>query len=217
MKSSMSGRRSYIEAYAAHTDQRVLDDPHEAVGGMWEAIGALQFNFLLAKGLLPTHSMLDLGCGTLRGGRHFIRYLDAGNYTGYDISPVALTYATSLAHDEGISDRKPRLRFNADRDLRFAPFTGETFDFILAQSVFTHLPNNEIVECFQHVGAIMGPSSLFFFTWSDAPDFCRTPPKDFRQPFAFFMEVATANDFRMERCHGFHHPRGQSMAVVSRP
>ena len=40
--------RDFLTAYSAHTDLRVAADPQEAVGGMWEEIGALQVDFLKA-------------------------------------------------------------------------------------------------------------------------------------------------------------------------
>jgi hypothetical protein len=38
------------------------------VGGMWEEIGKLQFDFLVQQGLKPSHCFLDIGCGSFRGG-----------------------------------------------------------------------------------------------------------------------------------------------------
>ena len=72
----------FMPAYRARTDARVLEDPQAAIGGMWEEIGQLQFDYLRNDGLRPDHSMLDIGCGTLRGGRHFIAWLSPGKYTG---------------------------------------------------------------------------------------------------------------------------------------
>jgi hypothetical protein len=54
------------------------------VGGMWDVNGKLQFDFLVQEGLKPEHSFLDVGCGSLRGGLYFIKYLDPGNYLGID-------------------------------------------------------------------------------------------------------------------------------------
>ena len=52
------------------------------VGGvddfLWTRIGELQFDFLRAQGLRPNHVLFDIACGALRGGVHFINYLDAG-------------------------------------------------------------------------------------------------------------------------------------------
>ncbi|MGD0673589.1 MAG: hypothetical protein ABSB13_16080 [Candidatus Binatus sp.] len=38
------------------------------VGGKWDALGQLQFEFMLKMGLKPGHVLLDTGCGALRGG-----------------------------------------------------------------------------------------------------------------------------------------------------
>ena len=56
----------------------------EYVGGLWDEMGQLQFDFLLAQGLMPSDVLLDIGCGSLRGGIHFIRYLEPGNYLGVE-------------------------------------------------------------------------------------------------------------------------------------
>ncbi len=79
---------SYLDAYRLHTDFRVDLGSSGAIGGMWEIIGEVQFEFLVSQGLKPQHRLLDIGCGTLRGGRHFIAYLEAEKYTGIDLSTL---------------------------------------------------------------------------------------------------------------------------------
>ena len=54
------------------------------VGGLWNEVGSLQFEFLLKSGLKKSYCLFDIGCGSLRGGVHFIRYLNKGNYVGID-------------------------------------------------------------------------------------------------------------------------------------
>ena len=138
----------YMEAYRRHTDMRVSVDPQAAVGSMWDEIGKVQFDFMINMGLEPRHQILDLGCGTLRGGRHFIRYLDNNKYTGLDISPKALEAAEKLIVDEELANKAPRLLLNSNQNLRFDEFGEDKFDYILAQSVFTHLFPETIEECF---------------------------------------------------------------------
>ena len=58
----------------------------ESVGGLWDQIGQLQFDFLVANGLRPEHKLLDIGCGSLRGGVKFVRYLQSGHYFGTDLN-----------------------------------------------------------------------------------------------------------------------------------
>jgi hypothetical protein len=67
-------------------DDIVAGNHRGAVGRMWEEIGNLQFEFLTARGPHPHHHLPDVGCGALRGGIHFIRYLVASNYHGVDVN-----------------------------------------------------------------------------------------------------------------------------------
>lgn len=38
------------------------------VGGLWDEIGLLQFEFLKSRGLKPHHVLVDIACGSLRAG-----------------------------------------------------------------------------------------------------------------------------------------------------
>jgi SAM-dependent methyltransferase len=207
--------KDYLDAYSEHTDIRVEQDPHSAVGGLWEEMGQLQFAFLVKHGLRPHHTMLDIGCGTLRGGRHFIRYLNPGNYTGMDISFLAIEYGKELVSEEGLSDKQPRLIVSENKNLKFEEFAGEKFDYLLAQSVFTHLRREHIEECFEHIGAIMKENSAFFFTFSQADRFIQTSRKNFSYPFSFFESLSLRYGFEAEDHSGdYSHPTGQRMVKL---
>lgn len=209
--------QDFLAAYSAHTDQRVAMDPAEAVGGMWEEIGRLQFDFLRAQGLRPSDRLLDLGCGTLRGGRHFIAYLDPGCYTGLDISPAAIAYGEALAAREGLADKRPRLVVGGTDGLRFTEVAGDRFDVVLAQSVFTHLPPELIAEAFAHLDGILAPGGRFYFTYHHADRHTQTGLKDFRYPLAHFQSLATDHGLRLtDLSAAYAHPRGQRMVVVER-
>jgi SAM-dependent methyltransferase len=211
-------RGSYLAAYRRDTDRRVETDPHAAVGGMWDVIGPLQFEYVRDHGLAPGHRMLDIGCGTLRGGRHFIRYLDPGRYTGFDLSPKAIEYARELVETEGLADKTPRLLVSKRPELRFEEFAGETFDVLLAQSVFTHLPEANIEECFAHVGKVMTPTSMFFFTFKEretgTPE--RRGFKEYYQPFSYFEALATRYGFEVAHMADYQHPRRQQMVRMTK-
>ena len=195
---------------------RVLDNPQEAVGGMWEEIGKLQFDFLRSQGLQPAHTLLDIGCGTLRGGRHFIRYLDAGNYTGLDISAEAIESARGLVDREGLADKMPRLLVHAGA-LRFQEFSGEHFDYLLAQSVFTHLPPEYVRECLACVSNVMQEDSVFLFNFSNRESSRPLDRKDFVYPRTFFASIADENSLSLsDHSAAYAHPRGGQMAAVRR-
>jgi SAM-dependent methyltransferase len=202
----------YIDAYREHTNLRVDEDPQRAIGGHWEEMGEVQFSFLKQHGLEPFHKMLDIGCGTLRGGRHFIRFLNPGNYTGVDISPKVIEFARGLIESEQLADRKPNLLLNQTGELKFAEFA-ERFDFLLAQSVFTHLPRKYLEQAFAHVRNVMNPNAVFFFTiWkSDKEE--RTGQKTFRYPLSLVSDIVEKHGFRLEE-FAYSHPTGQSMLAI---
>jgi hypothetical protein len=76
-------RAALIRANRPGVSLRVLGH-RDYVGALWEQVGILQFEFMVSQGLRPQHVLLDVGCGSLRGGVHFIPYLEPGNYLGID-------------------------------------------------------------------------------------------------------------------------------------
>jgi SAM-dependent methyltransferase len=206
----------FLEAYAKHTDLRVSEDPKEAIGGLWEEIGHLQFSFLRDEGLAPSNSMLDIGCGTLRGGRHFIRYLNEGRYTGIEMSEKAIEAAQNLLREESLTGKAPVLVRNPDGNMSFAKLEGVSFDYILAHSVFTHLMKVHIEECLSNIHRVMGRFSRFYFTYFEAGGYEQRAEKDFAYPFAYFEGVAAENGLRIEDLSSrYPHPRNQKMALVT--
>ena len=121
----------------------------DVIGGLWEVLGQLQLNFMICEGLKPHHKLLDIGCGSLRGGVHFIRYLDVGNYAGIDpnIALLDAGYEIELASC-GLKERIPRENLICSSDFD-PPFPNDTFDFALAQSVFTHVTSEHDKEVFR--------------------------------------------------------------------
>jgi len=170
---------------------------------------------MINKNLQPHHKMLDIGCGTLRGGRHFIKYLNTGKYYGIDISPKAITYAKQLVQQEGLLEKSPHLVVSEKKDLKFREFSGETFDYILAQSVFTHLKPEHIKECFENICHIMHENSIFYFTYFKGEEYGQTSLKTFSYPFSFFESLAEQYGFKLQDCSTeYNHPRGQRIVEL---
>ena len=138
----------------------------DSVGGLWDQMGALQFDFLVAQGLTPSDRMLDVGCGSLRGGKHLISCLDLGNYYGLDLDADLLQVGSKLVEEEGLADKHPTLLL--DDAFRFGRF-GQTFTVALAQSVFTHLPFNVIMRCLTEMEEVLAPGGRFFATYFQNP------------------------------------------------
>lgn len=101
----------------------------------YDFMGATQFRLLCSLGLRANHRMLDFGCGSLRAGRLFIAYLDEGKYFG--IEPNKWLVEDGIKHhigEDAIRIKKPRFDHNEEFSIEFE----EKFDFIVAQSIFSH-------------------------------------------------------------------------------
>lgn len=150
------------------TDSEIRSGGHrEFVGGMWEEIGSLQFDFLKKSGLTPLHRLVDIGCGCLRGGVYFVPYLEKSRYYGIDINASLIEAGRKeLFKTAGNFDKQPDLRVTARFDL--AQFAVQ-FDYALAVSVFTHLYANHIGRCLVEVKKVLAPGGKFFATIFLAP------------------------------------------------
>ena len=99
-------------------------------------MGATQFRLLCALGLREHHRLLDFGCGSLRAGRLLIPYLGPERYFG--IEPNAWLVEDGIANQIGpdlVRIKGPRF---SDSDSFDAGVFGTHFDFIVAQSIFSH-------------------------------------------------------------------------------
>ena len=211
------GQLDYLEAYATRTDLIVSIDPELAIGGLWDEMGHRQFKFLKEHGMEPQHKMLDIGCGTLRGGMHCIEYLQSGNYYGMDISRNAISYGRKLVESKGLAGKRPNLALSEEKNLKFEEYKGLEFDFILAQSVFSHLRPEDISECFEHIGNVMARDAKFFFTFHPATSIRQRNEINFEYPRSFFMELAKDCSLKLEDVSdAYNHPREQRMYICSR-
>jgi SAM-dependent methyltransferase len=134
--------------HSAHIEREVAEGRHrEVVGGLWEEVGDLQLRFLIGQGLMPRHRLLDIGCGSLRLGVRAVRYLEPGFYVGTDLNPSLLEagYRREIV-DGGLADRLPRANLVPDDQFAFPGIDGP-FEMAIAQSVFTHLPLNDLLLC----------------------------------------------------------------------
>ena len=135
----------------------------EYVGGLWAELGYLQFDFLYRAGLQPHHYLLDIACGSLRGGVHFIPYLESGHYLGIDKEEELIK--AGVEHELGEEMlRLKQPRFVVSNNFEFDKF-GMQPDFALAQSLFTHLPAYLIERCFRSLRQVVHARSVFYATF----------------------------------------------------
>lgn len=121
----------------------------DTAGTIGELTGLAQLAFLLSQGLKRNHYLLDVGCGPLRAGKHFIMYLDEGHYFGIDPHQPSLNKGIKLfLQPNGLTIKKPNISCNSGQDFRL----DQKFNFAIAHSVFTHLNDKNIEFMLNNVG-----------------------------------------------------------------
>jgi cyclopropane fatty-acyl-phospholipid synthase-like methyltransferase len=103
----------------------------------YDLIAAMTFNLLTTLGLRQHHTLLDIGCGSLRIGRLLIPYLNRGKYFG--IEPAEWLVAEGLEHELGkavVQTKQPTFFFTDSPSAIVE--ANISFDFAVAQSIFSH-------------------------------------------------------------------------------
>lgn len=134
----------------------------------YDLAGAAQFYMLTLFGMRETSTLLDIGCGSLRGGRFSIMYLRPGKYYGIDPEEWAIQDGLQSHFGQEITDRKTP-SFIIDSDFGVARFDRK-FDFMMANSIFTHAPVSMIRQCFANIQAGMVPQTIFLGTFFESLD-----------------------------------------------
>jgi len=192
---------SYVHYYARRMDSIVARNPDWGLG----MDRSFQLDYLRAHGLAPSSTLLDFGCGALAAGVLFIGYLDAGNYFGVDISANALAEGRRRVQRHGLEAKRPTLAHVTST--RFEHFAGREFDFLWAQSVFTHMPPPDIVSALRTLRAHMRPASVFFATFGEARgDSGQRNYKDWYYRAGDFVPWATAAGLEVEQMQDWRHP-----------
>lgn len=170
------------------------------------SMGDYHLKFLVSCGLNPQSKVLDLGFGFGRTTVPLVKYLKPNNYIGSEISKERLRIASEWLCLEGLESRNARLVLALDN--RFDFISTGLLDFVWAQSVFTHLPEKELIDILRslksklsHDGAI-----IFDFTVADKSqngrlsikDFCYTPEKIDEIVHNIGYSIEYLNDWKAE-------------------
>lgn len=131
----------------------------------YDLVAAAQFNLLTFLGLREHHYLLDVGCGSLRGGRLFITYLLPGRYFGIEPQQWLIEEAVRNELGEDIMDIKQPV-FSYDKNFTLSTFNRK-FDFIIACSIFSHASQTQIRRCLSEAKKVMKPTSIFVATFRE--------------------------------------------------
>jgi len=216
--------RTFDYARSLSSEEIAAGHHRRWVGGNWTVLGALQRDFLVGHGLMPSHRLLDVGCGALRAGIHFVEYLQPHRYYGIDINQTLLDVGYEQELPAQLRERLPRDHLRASD--RFDCDFGVSFDYVIAQSLFTHVSLNHIRLCLYRVAQQMAPGGRFFATFFEAPS---GHPLDApggkgtwteQNPFFYYRRdlrwAARWTDLELHYIGKWGHPAGQRMVEFRR-
>lgn len=190
----------------------------------YDFMGATQFRLLCALGLRAHHRVLDFGCGSLRAGRFLLMYLNPGCY--YGIEPNRWLIEDAIKHQigQGAIDIKQPVFDGNDRFE--TQHLGVQFDYIVAQSIFSHTGRQVTEKCLsQFAGSIKPTGRIIASFWHADED---PPPGDWFYPGCVTYRPSSiaqiiAGAGLVGRKIPWYHPRlvwyvmGKSHAVLPSP
>ncbi len=131
---------------------------------------------MIMAGLRPDHDVLDVGCGVGRMARYLCDYLGpTARYEGFDVIEEPVGWCQSH-----ITPLFPNFNFqftplfntayNPDPTLPSAdqfrfPYPDESFDFVFAHSIFTHLLPDQTRNYLRETARVLRPSAISYSTW----------------------------------------------------
>lgn len=184
----------------------------------YDLVGAMQFNLLTFLGLKEYHFLLDIGCGSLRGGRLFIPYLLPGRY--FAVEPNQWLVADGIRNELGkdlAAIKRPT--FNNDSSFTLSVFDRK-FDFILAQSIFTHASQSQIRRCLSEAKKVMKPTSIFAATFLKGERNYTGPEWDYSTSITYTLECISGLVEEQDlicKSVDWPHPDSQTWVVITEP
>jgi len=212
------------------TQKLVAEGQHRGfIGGMWDEIGKLQFEYLKSKGLKPSQRLLDVGCGSMRGGVHFVSYLDAQHYYGFDLNSALIEAGLNIEiANIGLSHKIDLKNFSTSSGFKY-PKHWPSMDMALALSLFTHLNYGSICLCLKNTGKMLKKGGRFYATifvahensYADpikqCSDVTTHPSKDpYHYTPRLIEQAALEAGLRLIDIEDFEHPRNQKMSIFER-
>src|SRR5256886_194527 len=184
----------------------------------YDLIAAMTFNLLTTLGLRQHHSLLDVGCGSLRIGRLLIPYLNRGKYFGVEPNEWLVEQGIKRELGEALLKIKRPTFFFSDSPETIAQ-AKVSFDFALAQSIFSHCGLDLIKNWLSAISGSLAEDGALVATFlpgeQDAPIRGWVYPECVNYRPATMRQAAAEAGLRFELLD-WRHPR-QTWALFAAP
>jgi SAM-dependent methyltransferase len=139
----------------------------------FDRIGKGLASELIRDGLLPSHAVLDVGCGLGRVARALVQFLNSGSYMGIDACLSSIEWCTAhysgrdnfrFFHADVFSTMYNPSSANAPDQYRF-PVASESIDFIFSTSLFTHLLLGAVDNYLKEMARVLRPGGKMWNTF----------------------------------------------------
>jgi SAM-dependent methyltransferase len=184
----------------------------------YDLIAAMTFNLLTTLGLRQHHTLLDVGCGSLRIGRLLIPYLNRGKYFG--VEPNEWLVKEGINRELGgalLEIKRPTFFFSDSPEV--ITQAKISFDFVLAQSIFSHCGLDLIKSWLSAISRSLAEDGVLVATFlrgeEDSPAKAWVYPECVNYRPATLRQVATDTGLRFELLD-WKHPR-QAWALFAAP
>lgn len=192
----------------------------DIVGGRWDETPRIVLPLLAQHGLTDSDTLLDIGAGALRLGRHLAAQLPAGQYWATDLSRALMLKGWETEVDEATRLKLPQDHLVEDADFAF-PAIPDSITVALAFAVFTHLPADHLSRALASLRRFPALRRIIFTVFL-APEGTTGPHRQadgvvtHSDRFPWHMtevqvtEITTKNGFIVTH-HPHRLPRGQAM------
>ena len=184
----------------------------------YDLIAAMTFNLLTTLGLRQHHSLLDIGCGSLRIGRLLIPYLNRGKYFRVEPNKWLVEQGIKRELGEALLEIKRTTFFFSDSPETITQ-AKVSFDFALAQSIFSHCGLDLIKNWLSAISRSLAEHGALVATFLPGEE--DSPTKGWVYPECVSYRPATLRDAAAEAGLRFElldwkHPR-QTWALFAGP
>jgi len=168
---------------------------HALVGpaDLWKMKRSFQIRFLKEMKLKPEHYLLDIGCGTLRGGIPLIDWLQDGHYFGIETRAKALDEGRRELKEAGLEGKNSTLLLTSDISQLNIELT---FDYVWAFSVLIHMTDEILNHTLAFVTKHLSEKGVFYANVNigdtrEEGDWCGFPVVS--RTFEFYSHMCAMN------------------------